>query len=294
MPWFFYSLLGFALSPGYSLTQKWALNLKINKTKLLTYTFLGLLVCYLIYNLLSDPQTLWLKIQSPSFHLWGLLAAALSLAGNIFSTNAVEKSPNPGYVQAVTSTNALLVLLISIILFRSPITWLKFLGVLVIILGLGLILITKREKKKLAHWQLSAVVAMLSFGAMFLVVKEMANLGINSAEILLILFFYASIGFLILSHFQRISLGLENTPRRVIVPIALLILVSFFTNLFNFMAIKLVSNPGYSTAIFNSAVILTLLLSPLVFPKSAGGEFNARKWLGVAVTVGGILLIVLG
>lgn len=293
MPWYFFSLICVALSPGYSLTQKWALNLKINKTKLLTYTFIGLFVCYLVYNL-TDLAAFQAMIQSPYFYIWGLLVASLSMAGNIFSVSAVEKSPNPGYVQSVNATNALIVLIASVFLFHASITWLKLVGVLLILLGLYVLLITKGKEEKSSRWQVPAVLAMLCFGGMFLVVKQMANLGITSAQTLLILFFYASIGFLALGYFQKTGLRLQKSPKIIIIPIAIGIFVAFFTNLLNFMAIKLVSNPGYSTAVFNSAVVLTLILSPLVFPKDSGGEFNVRKWLGVAITIGGVILVILG
>ena len=106
MPWWGYSLVALFFSPGYALGSKWALNLKIPRAKLLAYIFLGLFFSYLIYNL-KDMNSLLEKMRDPLFYIWGLLAAILSVAGNTFHIKSFEKSPNPGYVQAVIVSNAI-------------------------------------------------------------------------------------------------------------------------------------------------------------------------------------------
>ena len=174
MSWWGYSLIALLFSPGYSLGSKWALNLRINRTKLLAYIFSGLFLGYLVYNL-KDINSLLEKMHDPLFYIWGLVAAIFSLSGNIFHIKGFAKSPNPGYVQAVTITNAVLVLFASAIIFKSPIDWTKFLGVIVSLLGLYLLLVSRSRIGK-NDWQFSAIMAMVLYGAMFLVVKQMSNL----------------------------------------------------------------------------------------------------------------------
>jgi len=293
MPWYGYALIAFFFSPWYSISQKWALNLKIHRTKLLTYTFIGLFLCYLGYNLLTDYHALLSAMSSKEFILWGLLVAALSLVGNILQIKAFKEAPNPGYVQAVIASNILVVLILSAVIFDSPITSQKLIGVLIVLFGLYLLLIEKTKRSR-SSWRLPAFSAMLCYGLMFLVVRQMTNLGISPAQVLLALFSFAAIGFLVIGRLEKVPLVLEETPRLVIIPLVLAIVVAFGTNLLNFIAIKLVSNPGYSTAVFNSAVVPTLLLSRIVFPKEGGGEFNLTKWLGAIVTISGVVLVILG
>ncbi len=294
MAWYGYSLIALFANSLYTITQKWALNHNINKTKLLTYIFIGLFFCYLGYNLIIDFSGLQLQLQSTNFYLWGTLVAFLSLAGNIAHIKALSESPNPGYVQSIVITNSLVVLVFSAIIFNAPITAIKFVGIAMVLFGLYLLIINNSKKdKKTFGWQIPAILAMLFYGGMFLVVKQMTNIGVTPAQILLVLFLFAAIGFLIISRFQKVTLRFENEPKILILSIVLAIVIAFVANLLNFIAIKLVSNPGYSAAVFNSSVVLTLFFSSLIFAKKTGGEFNLKKWLAVFVTVIGVIIIIL-
>lgn len=273
-----------------AIVQKWALNLKVNKIQFLTYVFTGLLIFYFIYNLnhLSD------LITSSTFYLylvWGLLAATFSMIGNIAGLFAYEKSPNPGYVQVVASLNTILVMFAAVILFGSSISFLKVIGAVVSILGLIPLFYRKIDLSPDHGWQLPAILAMLSYGAMFLVVKQMSNLGFSAAEILLVLFFFASIGFWIL-HFKKKPERSSN-QYLIITPIIVYILVAFFANLFNFTAVNIAPNAGYVLTIGNFGIILVLVLAMIFFPKEKGGEFNLIRWLGALLVVAGVILTII-
>ena len=293
MPWYGYSLVAMLANSWYSISQKWALNLGINRTKLLTYIFIGLFFGYLGDNLLTDSTGFLNQIQSPQFFLLGLLAAVFSLAGNIAQIKALKQSPNPGYVQAVIVTNALVVAIISVLILGSTIKVIKTLGILVIIVGLFLLLFEK-GKKKTAGWQAPAILAAVSYGLMALVVKRMTNLEITPVQVLASLTFFVSIGLLTIAWREKVNLGFKDTPRSLALPIMVAAVIAFSTNLLQFTAIKFSSNPGYPVAIFNSSVVFTLLFSGLIFPKESGGEFNPKKWLGVVVTIIGVIIVILG
>lgn len=294
MPWYGYSLLAMFISVWTPIFQKWALNHKINRTKLLFYIFVGLMALYLGIALISAPSGLAQAMQNRTFWLWGMLVGAFSLAGNMAMTKAFAHSPNPGYVQAVVVTNILLVLLLSVVFLAAPIKLSQTIGTITVVVGLIILFLGSKSAEKSGRWQTPAVLAAVSFGLMFLVVKKMTTIGFTPSQVLVILFFWASMGFGILSRFQHVGLRWGILPRIVIVPIILYILVGFFANLLNFTAIARVDNPGYSTAIWNSSVILTLLASHLVFPKESGGEFNWQKWLGTIIALAGVIIIILG
>ncbi len=294
MPWYLFSLLAMLASAWYSLSQKWALNLKIDKTKLLLYVFWALFFSYLIYNLIIDRAGLFSQLHSKEYLLLGLLASSFSIVGNIAQIKAFDESPNPGYVSAIVVINALFITVIAALFLGKPVTLLKGLGIVVIVVGLILLLIDKGRKLKSGNWKAPAILAMVLYGFLQLMFKYMTDRGISPSQVLLIIVFWASIGFLILSLTKKISWRLGKTPKLVILPVALAVAVAFFSNLLNVIAIRLVSNPGYATAILNSSVILILFLSPLLFPKQSGGEINSKKWLGVAITTAGIVLVILG
>jgi len=297
MPWYGFSLVAMLFASSYALSQKWALNLKIDGFKLLTYIFVGSFVCYAFYSfaVLHGFTNLIEKLASPTNLILALVVAGLSFAGNIFYVRAVEKSPNPGYVSGINTTNVLLVLIVSAIFLGAPVTWQKVGGVLITIAGVLLLTIEKGQTKEASgNWKLWSLAAMVSFGLMFVVVKAMTNTGFAPEQVLTILFFFAGIGFLITNYFKKVSLRLEGASPLVIIPITLMILSSFVDNLLQYFGIKLASNPGYPTAIFYASTVLILFLSPLVFPKQAGGEFNLKKWLGAIITIGGVLFVILG
>ena len=289
MSWYIYALLAVAIGSFGAISQKWALNLKIHRTKFLVAVFSGLLVLYFFYGF-GELKAIFSSSSWLPFVLWGLLIAVLSMVGNIAGLKAYEESPNPGYVQAVTSTNAILILISAAIIFGSPINFHKTLGVFLVLIGLWP-LIGKTSVKKDGAWQLPSIIAMLSYGAMLLVVKEMAILGFESAPVLTILFFFATIGFWLLYLFEKPKA--QAISKIVIIPIVLYIIIAFVANLTNFIAIALAPNAGYVASIGNSSIILVLIFSVIFFPKDKGGEFNLAKWLGALLIIFGVILTII-
>lgn len=289
MSWYIYALLAVGVGSFGAICQKWALNLKVNRTKFLVAVFSGLLILYFFYGF-NELKTIVHGPDRLAFILWGLLIGALSMIGNLAGIKAYQQSPNPGYVQAITSTNAVLILISAAIIFDSPIDWFKVLGVTLVLIGLWP-LIGKSSIKKDGAWQLPSIIAMLAYGAMLLVVKEMAILGFESAPVLTILFFFGSLGFWLLYLFEKPKA--QAISKIVIIPIILYIIIAFVANLTNFIAIALAPNAGYVASIGNSSIILVLILSVIFFPKEEGGEFNLTKWLGALLIVAGVILTIL-
>src|SRR3990167_1908859 len=256
MTWYVFSLIALVASTAASLSQKWALNLKFNKQLFLIYAFTGFLLAYFLYDF-SELKALVVQGNLYVFLFWSFMVAATSMAANISQIKAVDKSPNPGYVMAIISANALLILILSLLFFKAPITWLKFVGILVALIGFFVLLVEKVETKKKGPWQIPAILAMLFYAAMILIVKKITDFGFSPAQILLGLFFFAAPGFWLIALAKKTNLKLGEAPKIAIVPLLLFIGAGFIGNLTNFMAIKLVSNPGYSTAVFNSSVVLT-------------------------------------
>lgn len=64
-----------------------------------------------------------------------IIAAVFSLLGNYFQVKAVSNAPNPGYAITLQSTSLILITILSIFLFKSSFSWVKLVGITVVILG---------------------------------------------------------------------------------------------------------------------------------------------------------------
>jgi|SRR3989344_1580242 len=64
-----------------------------------------------------------------------IIAAVFSLLGNYFQVKAVNDAPNPGYAITLQSTSLILITILSIFLFKSSFSWVKLVGILVVIFG---------------------------------------------------------------------------------------------------------------------------------------------------------------
>mgnify|MGYP001576813245 CR=1 FL=1 len=97
------------------------------------YTFASI---FLAVYLISNGS----NIQVSKFLILLLIAASiLGVLGNVASTQAVKLAPNPGYSMAVTSTQALLIVIASVFLFGSEFTILKGLGTFLVVAGVILL-----------------------------------------------------------------------------------------------------------------------------------------------------------
>jgi drug/metabolite transporter (DMT)-like permease len=67
------------------------------------------------------------------------LASILSYAGNLYMVRSIGAAPNPGYAMAIVGAQAVVVTLAAILLFGSALSWLKALGVLLSVAGVGLL-----------------------------------------------------------------------------------------------------------------------------------------------------------
>ncbi|MDO8676507.1 MAG: EamA family transporter [Candidatus Azambacteria bacterium] len=289
MQWYIFSFIALITGSFYGLSKKWALNLKMSPERLLLYLFSGAFLAYFLYNF-SNLGGLIQKENFSTLLGWGLIIAILSFSGNLLDMYAAKNSPNIAYAESLKSTNAILITAASVFIFSSEISFLKVIGMVIISLGLLPLLLSKSEIKE-GQWKLPAFIALFLFAAMILIVRHLGNLDFKAQEILLVLFFFATIFCIFLNLFR----GKSYEKRGSLIWLAILVAIisAFIANLANFSAIKLAPNAGYSQAIFNSGIVLTLIISRFVFSEDKGGDFNLLRWLGVLLVVGGVILIVL-
>lgn len=135
MAWFMYAVVAMIAFSVMFLLNKFVLNKGVSSQLLLFYTGIFLVV-------ITGIQILTRK---ESFHLGSgtlifiIAIAVFSFIGNFFILNSINISPNPGYSLAVSGVHILIVALVSIVLFKSELTVVKGIGVLLSVIGIVLL-----------------------------------------------------------------------------------------------------------------------------------------------------------
>lgn len=68
-----------------------------------------------------------------------IVASIFALAGNYLQVTAYKDAPNPGYVNTLVSTQLVLITILSVFLFKSDFTLIKFIGILLVLFGAYLV-----------------------------------------------------------------------------------------------------------------------------------------------------------
>jgi len=289
--WIFYAFGALSLIVAFNLCFQWAVNLKISSEKLLLYFFFGGFIGFFLLDIPHLPN-LFLSGRLGLLMFWGIVVALLSVAANYLTVASYKTAPNPGYVEGIKSSNGIFSTLIGLILFGSPVFWLKWVGIIIIPIGLYFFLVEKNGNQvKSNHWRLLAILSAIAVAIMFIVWGYMSTtLGFSPMEILMALFFFATIIFLIIALFKP-SPWLY--PVKSFWPVILAIIFAIPANLMNIMAIEKYGSAGVPTTIYNIQAALTLIVAGFVFPEGKGGELIMKKAIMVGVILFGAILIIL-
>jgi hypothetical protein len=129
--WILYGVSAMLLLAGMLLLIKFAGTYWTDSTGIMFVLCLGLLFCSSIH-LLAAKQALIFKWQPVT-----AIAAAsiLSYIGNLLYIKAVALAPNPGYPVAIEGNKAVIVLLLSCLLFGAEFSIEKLIGVILCFTG---------------------------------------------------------------------------------------------------------------------------------------------------------------
>ncbi len=131
MNWALYSLIAAISFAGLVLTYKKLLLLGINQV------VLNLSIFFLVFLGFSS----FVFFKKVPLQLTGamvlllMLAATFSFLGNYFQVKSYSEAPNPGYASTLVATQLILITLFSVLLFQSELSWVKVLGIAVVIAG---------------------------------------------------------------------------------------------------------------------------------------------------------------
>mgnify|MGYP001566601525 FL=1 len=135
MNWFWLAFISLFLFAGVTLVQKRLLNLGIHPVifglYLMAFAFIGFLATAIITKQKIMIPNAWIILL--------ILAGLLALFGNLAATYSFKFAANPGYTQAIISASGIAILFASVFLFKSELTTIKLIGVLLTTIGVILI-----------------------------------------------------------------------------------------------------------------------------------------------------------
>tara|TARA_Y100001968_G_scaffold224943_1_gene207698 strand:- start:3605 stop:4021 length:417 start_codon:yes stop_codon:yes gene_type:complete len=132
MNWFLIAIIG-AITIAihqFSITKLVKFGLPINWINAIIYT--GVAIILVLYYLVYRNDTIELKHN----HILWIIIGVISIVIAIIATlEALSRVNNPGYVGAILSTSAIILTLLSIIYLKSPISMLKSIGIVLVLIG---------------------------------------------------------------------------------------------------------------------------------------------------------------
>ena len=136
----------------------------------------------------------------------------------------------------------------------------------------------------MALWLIYSLTALFGFTGIYFFIKLLTTYNIGSSVLNFWMFALASIGFLLLSIFQKEPL---SVPKSSIYIFIILTFFVIFGNYFSVKAVSIAPNAGYPAAIVGCAAAIMTILSIFFF----GADLSWLKMLGVALATIGIILI---
>ena len=131
MNWVIYSIIASISFAGMILIYKKLLLFGINQNLLNFYIFGFVFLGFasIIYINKTPVKLSYLMI------ILLILASIFSLIGNFSQVNAYATASNPGYASTLVATQLILITILSVLFFRSEFSWIKFLGIVLVMFG---------------------------------------------------------------------------------------------------------------------------------------------------------------
>jgi len=306
--WFNYSLGTMLSFTGLLLGYKYLGNRLVLPPFIMLFLFFFTVIPY-VGHILAARYSLRLNFWAFFFVF---IAAVFSYLGNIFYIESFNVSPNAGYVVAIVGSKAVVVTLLSVLLYRSHFGLLQFFGVCVCISGV-IVLSWPTEEASTTEsssglgWIAYALIANLCFAGMVLLYKKLGHTRVNGSLLPMpvTLFYLFGIGTIL--YFIHVSVLYFNSPDVVGNPAALLFntsgvaiwmwVVIIATGVFMYVgnicfikAVSMAPNPGYAVAIESTKAVLIAVASYFLFSDDLEWMHSA----GVLLCVVGVTVITQG
>ena len=283
MSWFLFALLSVLAMAGSEITQKVALTRKINISAITNNAYIwliqgvgGFVIALLIgqFELLSGWES-WLKLI--------VLAFLYFVGGTAYYTSYKSNSPSVSIV--LGSISVLISTAIGIALFNESTSWIKFVGIGLILMSIFVINF-KKNKFKIDKYNALALLGGSLFGIAFSIDKSFV---IDLNPFAYLGFMSVSVG--VLSFFLKPKHIINETKRlhRVdFVPMFVIATFGIMFNLFSFLSYSKGGNVGAVDAINNTAVFFVIIAEVLLL--NDRGDL-LRKVVAAVIAISGIGLL---
>ena len=134
------------------------------------------------------------------------------------------------------------------------------------------------------NWMNYSFIVLVVFTIYLLLVKKLSLMGYSTVIINLYVFGVTFVGFLFLAIYRKESLVV---PSGILLILLLMGVLAVIGNYFNVKGLHAAPNPGYHLAIAFSRVAIIAIAAIFLFKS----EFDILKFIGVIVTVTGIILV---
>ena len=132
MNWLGYAVLGTLSLSAMFLTIKKLGTIEVKTSIILVYLFTVASILFIVYNLINKNN--FIITENKTFALL-ILVGIFSFLGNLFLTKSMLLAKNPGYTNAISSANVVLVTTFAYFLFKSEITITKLIGIIITLTG---------------------------------------------------------------------------------------------------------------------------------------------------------------
>ena len=295
MPWYIYSIVAAFSFVGMVLCTRYLGNKGFSSKQILFFLFGFAFFEFLVLNA-RTLTSIWKFEQFSVFLFVMTIAGVFAVIGNWADFTAVIKAPNPGFVGAIKNSNVLLIVFLSVLMFGSSLSLTKLLGVLLVVGGMILLILEKRNsntkqiERSFFRWEVLAAIAAVSFAIAVLGVKQASQIGFSSPQINLFLFGFNFLAFTLINRREIKNYFQDTAKLKGFLPIVFLAgTLAFIGNIFNIQGIITAPNAGYHESIKNTQILFTTLLSvPLL-----GASLSKQKLLGIILVLAGIVILVI-
>lgn len=133
--WVIYGFGSAVCFTGMTLVFKKLFIMGINPLVLNMFVFGISFLGFILWNVINKTKiNIGLNII-----LFLILASLFAILGNYLDVSAVKNAPNPGYAGALKASQIVLIALIAPILFNSSFSLLKFVGIILVLIGAAII-----------------------------------------------------------------------------------------------------------------------------------------------------------
>lgn len=133
MNWLWYAILGTLSLSGMFLTIKKLGLLGVKTSVILVYLFVVASVLFLLYNVVGKNNII---VKENNALMLLILVGIFSFLGNFLLTKSMLLAKNPGYTNSISAFSIVLVAIASYFIFKSELTTIKLLGMVIALIGI--------------------------------------------------------------------------------------------------------------------------------------------------------------